>query len=70
MSRPRSINEREKKVTSFNIYTDTKHKVGYISLIDSIDITQIVEQALNDYIDKWEKKNGKVPERQTKKPTK
>ena len=54
---------REKKTTSFILYSDTKKKVNYISVMDEMDITEIVDTALNEYISKWEKKNGPIPEK-------
>lgn len=61
MARPKSKSEREKKTTSFMIYTDTKKKVNYIAVMEEIDITTIVETALQDYINKYEKRNGPIP---------
>lgn len=55
---------REKKRTSLILYADTFKKVKYISLMDEIDITEIVEEALNEHVAKWEKKNGAIPKKQ------
>lgn len=61
MAKAKKETTREKKVTSFQIYTDTKKKIDTISGIDGVNITEIVETALTEYIGKWEKKNGQVP---------
>ena len=36
-------------------------KIKYVALVDQTTQTAIVETLLNDYISKWEKKNGPVP---------
>jgi uncharacterized protein YjaZ len=61
MAKAKSTNTREKKITSFQIFTDTKKKINYISAVDDTDITEIVEKSLQNYINQWEKKNGPIP---------
>jgi hypothetical protein len=61
MAKAKSTDSKEKKITSFQIYTDTKKKLNYIKGVDNTDITELLENALQDYIQKWEKKNGKIP---------
>ena len=53
--------EREKKRATFVVYTDTKRKMDYISMMDQKDLSEIAEEAFTQVIEKWEKKNGKIP---------
>ena len=53
----------EKKRTSFILHADTMKKIKYISLMDEKDITTSIDEALQDYISKWEKKNGPIPKK-------
>jgi hypothetical protein len=50
--------ESKPKRTSFNIYPIVQKKIKTIAFTDDKDITMVVDEALNDYIRKWEKKNG------------
>jgi hypothetical protein len=44
-----------------NMREDVYKKMGYIAVMDEKDKTDIVEEALLDYISKYEKKNGQIP---------
>jgi uncharacterized protein YjaZ len=52
---------REKKTTSLILYSDTQKKIRLISVLDEKEITEIMEEALDEYIAKWERKNGPLP---------
>ncbi len=64
MARPKSTNPREKKTTSFKVYTDTKRKLDYISMMDNKDLSDIADEGFNHVIQKFEKKNGPIPVKQ------
>lgn len=51
------------KKSIFNIDPSIKKRLKYIAAVDEKwpDQTKIVNQALADFIEKWEKKNGKIP---------
>jgi hypothetical protein len=52
---------RSKEKTGLYIFTDILESLRYIEYKDDITRTDIVNEALSDYIIKWEKKNGGVP---------
>jgi predicted transcriptional regulator len=52
--------EDRPKVTSFNIKPAVTDKIAYISFFSKRSKTDIVEEALTDYIRKYEKKNGEI----------
>lgn len=47
--------------TSFNILPSKMKKIRYISLMEEKDLTQIINEALDVVIEKYEKKNGEIP---------
>lgn len=48
--------EREKKTTSFIIYTDTKKKLNILKAEEGKELTDLVEEALQDLFAKYSKK--------------
>lgn len=58
--RPRRADSEEKVRTTFVLPADLPRKLRYISLMDDILQQDIVAEALNDYIDRWEAENGKI----------
>lgn len=54
-------NEEKPVRTSFIIDTVINKKLNYIALMDDRDKTEIVNEAFTEIINKWEKKNGKIP---------
>ena len=53
--------EPTKKRNTFFFLPETTKKVKYIAFMDEKTQTGIIEEALNEYIAKWEKKNGPIP---------
>lgn len=53
--------ESGKKKAGFELSILTIKKLSYIAVVDDVYQHQIAEQALTDYIEKWEKKNGPIP---------
>jgi hypothetical protein len=47
--------------TSFNILPVKMRKAKYIGVMESKDLTVIINEALDDYINKYERENGKIP---------
>lgn len=59
--RPRKPQEKSDEVrATFIIDPDTLRKVKYISLIEDCLLKDVIADALNGYIDKWEAANGKI----------
>ena len=58
--RPRKSDTVDKTRATFILPTDTHKKLRYISLMDGINQQDIVSQALDTYIEKWETENGKI----------
>jgi hypothetical protein len=55
--------EGEKQAATFRFEKAIIKKLKYMAAVDEKfpEQTQIVTTALNDFFDKWEKKNGKIP---------
>jgi len=53
----------DKTRTSYILHNEIVKKVRYIALMDEREITDVVDKALREYIDKWEKKNGAIPKK-------
>jgi hypothetical protein len=53
----------EKTAATFRFEKTIVKKLKYIAAVDEKfpEQTQIVTTALNDFFEKWEKKNGKIP---------
>jgi predicted transcriptional regulator len=49
--------------TSFIISPVVSKKLNWIAFHSDRDKTSIVDEALNDYITRWEKKNGNIPDK-------
>ncbi|HWI90173.1 MAG TPA: hypothetical protein VNT20_02815 [Flavisolibacter sp.] len=47
----------------FNLDPDLKRKAKVIAAMDETvpDITSVIHKAVEEFIDKWEKKNGPIP---------
>lgn len=59
--RPRKPQEKSDEVrATFIIDPDTLRKVKYISLIEDCLLKDVIADALNGYIDKWEAVNGRI----------
>lgn len=58
--RPRRSDNVEKTRATFILPTDTHKKLRYISLMDGINQQDIVAEALEVYIEKWETENGPI----------
>jgi hypothetical protein len=52
---------RERKRATFVVFSDTKRKLDYISMMDQEDLSDIAEKAFLAVIEKYEKKNGPIP---------
>lgn len=53
--------EEKASKTSYMIKDSTAHKVKYISLMESVSQSKIVEDALAKAVTEWERKNGQIP---------
>lgn len=58
--RPKKSDNVGKNRATFILPTDTHKKLKYISLMEGINQQDIVAEALDVYIEKWEKENGKI----------
>ena len=59
--KPKTDQSEEMKRTSFILRTSISKKLNYIKVMDDAEITDLVDEALSDFIVKWEKKNGIIP---------
>jgi len=50
----------EVKTTSFVLKTIISRKLSVISAMEDISMAEIANEALSEYIFKWEKKNGEI----------
>ena len=50
-----------KERTSMYLDPATVWGLKYVALMDAKTQTDIIQEALNEYLGKWEKKNGPVP---------
>ncbi|MBD0289214.1 MAG: hypothetical protein ICV79_27920 [Flavisolibacter sp.] len=64
MAKEKKESTSDKKRNTYFFHPDTTRKVKYIAFMEEKTQTEIIEQALNEYISKWEKKNGEVPMKQ------
>ena len=53
----------EKERTTFYLRKSVSEKLKSLAFQSRQTNTAILDQALTDYFDKWEKKNGKLPTR-------
>lgn len=53
----------ENTKASFWIRTSLVKKLRYISVMDEVTQTEIIDQLLSKYIADWEKKNGEIPKK-------
>jgi hypothetical protein len=60
MTRPKSTEETKKRHTYF-ITPTLVRKVKYITVQEGGSEASHVEKAIQDYVSKWEKKNGIIP---------
>jgi len=42
---------------------DVLKKIKFIALIEEKNQTETIDQALNEFVDRWEKKNGALPKK-------
>lgn len=57
-----SVNTAKKRMkTSYSIDKDINTKLKFIALKENTSVSDLVEDALNDLIDTWEKINGPIP---------
>lgn len=61
MAKDKKNTQDEKERTSLFLKTDMIRSIKYVCFMDEKNQTQVVEEALTDYLAKWEKKNGPVP---------
>lgn len=53
-------NEDEKAKTSFYFRKDLQKQLKYIALKENKNLTDVLEEAIEEYISKYEKKNGEI----------
>lgn len=53
----------DKEKTSLYIQKDLMKSIKYISFYDEKTQTDILQEALQEYVTRWEKKNGAVPKK-------
>ena len=53
----------DKEKTALYINIDTMKALKYIAFTDDVTRTDIINEALVDYIAKWEKRNGPIPKK-------
>lgn len=62
--RPKKYSEEERIERNFRatfvVSRETIRKVKYISLMDSKLLKDVIDEALGEYIAKWERKNGDI----------
>ena len=62
MAKAKKVTEQEAaKKSIFNLGEENRWKLKYISFKDEKTQTEIVNEALQEYFSKWEKKNGLIP---------
>jgi hypothetical protein len=57
----RKPNPEKKERTSFIISPSTFWKIKYASLFSGKNQTELLDEALNKFLDEWEKSNGPIP---------
>lgn len=63
MAKNKRSEPEQKDRGSLYLTPDAMWKLKYIALMDQTTQTSIIEEALTDYFNKWEKKNGPVPKK-------
>lgn len=61
MATSKKETNRTKKKATFVVFTDTKRKMDYISMMEQKDLSDLADEGFNVIIDRYEKKNGKIP---------
>ena len=61
MAKAKKDEQRERKRATFVVYSDTKRKLDYISMMDQKDLSELADEAFKSIIDRYEKKNGSIP---------
>jgi hypothetical protein len=51
------------KKSLFKLEPSIQKQLKYVSFTDEKTMTVIVNEALTDYLSKWEKKNGPIPDK-------
>lgn len=57
------VESEDNTKASFWIRTSLVKKLRYISVMDEVTQTEIIDQLLSKYIGDWEKKNGEIPKK-------
>lgn len=50
-----------KERTTLYMRGDVLKKIKFIALIEEQNQTETIDKALNEFVDRWEKKNGPLP---------
>jgi hypothetical protein len=53
----------EKLRTSLHIRKSLMKDIKYISFMDEISQTDIIDQSISEYVNKWVQKNGPIPKK-------
>jgi hypothetical protein len=61
---PKESETQDTTKASFLLKTALLKKLRYISVVDEITQTDIIDQLLTKYVNDWEKKNGEIPAKQ------
>ncbi len=61
MVKKATTDEIANQKASFNLRPALVKQLKYVALMESKTQTEIIDKLLSDYVDKWEKKNGKIP---------
>ncbi|MEJ7738519.1 MAG: hypothetical protein WKF97_13900 [Chitinophagaceae bacterium] len=61
MARPKKLHPNEMERTSLYLRSESMRSIKYISFRDERTLKDIIDDALVEYITKWEKKNGPIP---------
>ncbi len=57
----KTAKQNTKDRTSLYLSPETSHGLRYVVFMDKRTQTEIIEEALIQYLERWEKKNGPVP---------
>lgn len=60
---PKSDDTPDKEKTALYISTESIKALKYIAFTDDVTRTDIINEALTEYIARWEKKNGLIPKK-------
>lgn len=57
-----STEKKKTKAATFKFDPDVLWGLQYVSLMDQESQSDIIGKALTEYLEKWEKKHGKLPQ--------